>query len=87
MTTCKSCGAPVEWAKTEAGRWMPIDPEPVPGGNLAIDRSSWPPVATVMGPGEGAAQLALGAEDGEGELLAHVSHFATCPDRDEWRGS
>ena len=86
MSECKSCGQPIEWAKTETGKWMPVDPAPVPGGNLSIDRSSWPPVATVMRPGEGAVQLALGAGgQQEGETLGHVSHFKSCPDRDRWR--
>lgn len=23
---CKSCGAPIEFVKTPAGKWMPVDP-------------------------------------------------------------
>ena len=29
MSVCKGCGAPLEWIRTEAGRTMPVDPEPV----------------------------------------------------------
>ena len=29
MTRCESCGAPILFAKTEAGRSMPMDAEPV----------------------------------------------------------
>lgn len=41
QTACKSCGKPIVWAlgpeRPGGGpaRWMPIDAEPVPGGNLA----------------------------------------------------
>lgn len=28
MATCKSCGAAIVWAKTKAGKHMPMDPEP-----------------------------------------------------------
>jgi hypothetical protein len=80
---CRSCGQEIEWAKTDRGRWMPIDPTPVSGGNLTIDRSSWPPVATVITPGEGSRQLSF--DSNNGEILAYVSHFKSCPDSTEWR--
>ena len=37
MTTCKSCHAPIIWGYTINGRRMPLDPEPVSGGNLVLD--------------------------------------------------
>jgi hypothetical protein len=33
---CKTCGAPIFWAVTRAGRPIPIDKEPVGDGNLEI---------------------------------------------------
>lgn len=86
---CRSCGVAIEWAKTEAGRWIPVDPEPVPGGNLKIDRTEWPPRAKVISKGEGALQLLLEAdgESEEGEVLGHVSHFVSCPQAREWRST
>lgn len=27
--TCRGCGLYIEWVKTKAGKWMPIDPEGV----------------------------------------------------------
>lgn len=39
---CRSCGREVVWAKTQAGKHMPVDPEPYAGddtaANLAIYR-------------------------------------------------
>lgn len=29
MSTCKFCGAEIEWMRTEDGRYIPVDPEPV----------------------------------------------------------
>ena len=34
MARCRSCGAVMEWAKTQAGKVMPIDAEPSENGNL-----------------------------------------------------
>lgn len=38
---CRSCGAPVLWAQTPAGKAMPLNPQPVPNGNvLLVDRQA-----------------------------------------------
>ena len=78
MNACRSCGAPVTWTVTDAGKRMPVDPEPHPDGNVLIapPAQSWdPPRATVLGPLEiQAATAAL-----------HRAHFVTCPDSDLWR--
>ena len=29
MSTCKACGTLIDWVQTTAGKWMPLDPEPV----------------------------------------------------------
>lgn len=34
--TCRSCHAPVVWAKTESGRSIPVDPGPSTKGNILI---------------------------------------------------
>lgn len=36
MSTCRSCGAEVLWAKTRAGKAMPVDPEPTAEGNVLV---------------------------------------------------
>ena len=37
MAFCKSCGARFDWYKTEAGKFMPVEPDPQPDGTVAID--------------------------------------------------
>ena len=86
-STCKSCDAPIVWARTEAkegkdgkvkpARSMPIDADPdtgqmaVPGnGNLVkVGEDRGQPVVRYVPAGKG----------------LHVSHFATCPERDQHR--
>lgn len=36
MRRCRSCGAPIRWERTEAGKPIPLDVEPVETGNLAF---------------------------------------------------
>jgi hypothetical protein len=69
---CRSCHAKIVWAVTTKGRPIPIDPEPVPDGNIILEPrgTSWrplPPLATVW---------THGAQDG---VVLYKSHFATCP--------
>lgn len=63
---CRSCGASIIWAETAAGKRMPVDVEPSPAGNVALEpRPGLDPLATVNEP-----------------LFAsslRKSHFATCP--------
>lgn len=66
---CRSCGAPTIRAKTVNGKTMPVDAEPVDGGNLHLNAG--PAVVVVKGcdcPRE-----------------HYVSHFVTCPDAGKWR--
>ena len=81
---CRSCGAPIWWAHTTAGRLIPVDSEPTPGGNVVAtgrqtihDTSGNPvtrPEVRVEEPG-------MFPDD----RLRYVAHFATCPNADEWR--
>lgn len=81
MSTCGSCGAEVVWAVTPAGRRMPVDAEPVDGGNVilhpGIARGD-APTATVVGK---AVAPALFGDDAP----RYVSHFVTCPNADAHR--
>jgi len=81
VSTCRSCGAPVVWAVTPEGRRMPVDAEPVDGGNVLLSpnptgsQDRYAPVATVVGK---RVQASLFGDDGP----RYVSHFATCPNAD-----
>lgn len=78
MTRCRSCDAPVLWAKTEKGRRMPLDPEPYTGSEPAgvfVLRffEAGTPTAVAVPP-----------EAFKDEPL-YRSHFATCPHAAEHR--
>lgn len=34
MAACKGCNARIYWARTKSGAAMPLDPQPVDGGNI-----------------------------------------------------
>jgi hypothetical protein len=70
---CRACKAPIVWAKTEAGRPMPLDAEPVDGGNVALVDG----IVVVLG--------AAARERLDGKLELYRSHFATCPFADDFR--
>ena len=69
MAFCKSCGKPFEWWRTEAGKSMPIDPEPTTDGNVMIDVVK--NVVRVVPAGS--------------HVPLYRSHFATCPAADSHR--
>ena len=69
MTVCKSCGRPVEWAKTVKGTAMPLDVEATPDGNLVLVAG----VARIRRPDDGDA------------CEPRRSHFASCPQAGKWR--
>lgn len=63
---CRSCGAAIIWCTTTAGKAMPVDEAPAPGGNLWID-------------GDGTARVLFPLEAQQRAGQMHLSHFATCP--------
>jgi hypothetical protein len=74
---CRTCGARVLWIITEQLRKkMPLNADPDPAGRfvLAAGAEGEPPTAIYVGEQE--------AREGEPR---YVSHFATCPDRKDWR--
>lgn len=73
VTACRSCDAPVIWATTTKGKAMLVDAEPSDDGNVELALRDGRAVATVL---TGPSLL-------EGPL--RTSHFATCPQADQWR--
>jgi len=70
--TCRSCGATIVWAITAKGRRMPLDPDPIPGGNVTLHEDG----AVTVNP----------ATDPETEVLGYVTHFVTCYAAKQHRG-
>lgn len=79
---CGSCQAPILWAVVEAsGRRMPLDPHPVPGGNVeGLERSD---------PATGAplVHVLRKVDIGTPGATRYKSHFATCPNARDHRRS
>lgn len=86
MSQCRSCHAEIEWVVTERGKNMPIDAEPVEGGNLvftgtihhSVGRASYREVRYLR---KGIQPSTLLGESEE----TYVSHFATCPNSEQHR--
>lgn len=77
--TCRSCGAPVIWGVSYTGRRMIFDAEPAPDGEWYFEPGPRPDEPRAIGVGRSGALPLLG----DGRL--YRSHFATCPDAEEWR--
>lgn len=75
---CRSCNAPIVWARTvPAGVPIPVDYYPVSQGNIVLEEVSRGRVlATVTTTEE--AQLTTGGP-------TYVAHFKTCPQASGWR--
>lgn len=82
MANCRSCGAPIWWARSRADRRLPIDQDPTPGGNLVV--------ATAEGDVLDGAELDEARAGGQSYVVVvaegmapgvprWVTHFATCP--------
>jgi hypothetical protein len=74
---CRSCGAPIYWGRTEAGKAMPVDVEPTPDGNVILFDRRGSVVALVLRRGEKAPP---GAK-------LRKAHHATCPHAADWRAA
>lgn len=71
MASCRSCGAPIVWARFEkSGKNTPLDEQPTPRGNL-VSVSGKVRVAT--------------DEDRHLARPLYTNHFSTCPDASDWR--
>lgn len=78
MAECRSCFAPIIWAVNDhTGSRMPVDSEPVEGGNVILTwgRPGEAPTATVLG--RDAASVSA--------QPLYKSHYATCPHANQWR--
>ena len=70
---CKSCDAAILWAVSAVtGKRMPLDADPVPDGNLLLDA-------------EGKIHVLTADAATVPGVKRYVSHFATCPQADDWR--
>jgi hypothetical protein len=92
-TRCRSCNAPILWARTPKGRRIPIDIARREDGRIVLvhDQVREPPLAKVVDDAEleqlrrdHASRVRSGIEE-PGPLRLFVVHFASCPDAREHR--
>lgn len=76
MPKCRSCGAEIRWAKTPAGKAMPVDEKPAAGGNVALLERAGGPIAVVL---DAAGNAPLESLQPSPDAPRYLSHFATCP--------
>lgn len=75
---CRTCKAPIRWAKTVAGEFMPLDLEP-------DDTGEW---TLAMAPRPGGSPRAIHVPETRRAAYAgslYRVHWATCPDADQHR--
>ena len=72
---CRSCGASIFWAKTEAGKSMPVDAHPHPEGRVVLFDRGGSVIAKVLGKEE---------QPRPGENTRRP-HWTTCPQAGNWR--
>lgn len=82
MNTCGGCQREILWAVVEdSGRRMPLDPNPLPGGNVEAsgrtDAATGAPLVKVLGKDE----------PGRPGADRYRSHFASCPKAGDYRRS
>jgi hypothetical protein len=78
VSACRSCRAPIVWARTVNGKRMPVDRDPTPDGNLVLavpGVDDTEPYVTVVDPDQPMLD----------DPPRYRSHYATCPDADRWR--
>ncbi len=85
VTTCKSCGVPIVWIKTQNGRSMPCDAAAVDyqenykgSATIVTDDGRVLRVMVFKNPSPSGLQPII---NGKG----YISHFATCPYANRYR--
>lgn len=81
---CRSCDAPIRWARKGGGKWMPLDHDPNEVGNVWLLSGRFFP--------DGAQVIAHVGKDATPPLDLdptavgpYMPHFATCPRAGEHR--
>ena len=78
-STCKSCGAPIIWVQTPAGKWMPLDEGLVPYRQNDSGKSS------VVDDHGVVIRCDIVTDGSIPTGLARVPHWSTCPNADKHR--
>lgn len=74
LKACGSCRAPIRWALTRNGKAMPVNADPVEGGNVVLERRM-------------AALMAYVVDATDPRQPRYTSHHVTCPNASAHRSS
>lgn len=81
---CKGCLKPIFWVKTEKGRNIPLDKEPVEGGRVIVRMG--PEMGKATAHIETAEEIAARLKCPEpAGRVAYMPHHATCPKAGQFR--
>lgn len=76
---CRACGAPIMFLKTAKGKTMPVD-------EGAVFFKAHPDGKELFILGDGSTMRGNQVSDrAEGDQFGYISHFATCPNADDFR--
>lgn len=78
VSRCRSCDQEMLWARTTKGKAMPLDPEPVPDGNVQISHDGHELTATILAKDRLEAARVAGAR-------LYRPHHISCPQGSDWR--
>lgn len=86
MSLCKGCGRPIEWIRTQAGKSMPVDPDPV----FVIEGQGPDTFVTDEGVvirGQNIENAVIPRGNGKTipQTVAFVPHWKTCPNAGDFR--
>ncbi len=81
-TLCRYCGKPIAFIKTEAGKSMPVDPEPI----YFLPEDDYHKFVLMDGTVKRGSPVENDETGGTKKTeIGYQSHFATCPNADEAR--
>lgn len=73
VSSCRSCKGRIIWCETYTGKRIPVDRDPVDGGNILIREPS-------VG-----SDIPFASINSQPVAGGHMAHFATCPNADAHR--
>lgn len=77
---CRTCNIAIVWARTTTGKYIPVEPDPTPHGNLTLyPMADHPGRLAIVSTGSRRSALAAAG------IPLYVSHFVSCPNSNEWR--
>lgn len=83
-SACRSCGAAIRWTRSTTGSLMPLDAEPVDGGNVLLTGRR---VESKQGGLIDECRVEAGPPMFDDGTPRYLAHFATCPHAADWRKS